>query len=157
MCVFFCYSVLLCFITGYWIKFPVLYRRTLFTHCICNSLHLLILDSQSFSLPLPFPLGNHKSVLCLWVCFCSVDMFVSYFRFHIWVISFGIVIYVYIYIYIHIFFIHSSVDRHLICFYVLAIVNSAAMNISQFSSVAQLCPILWNPKDCSTSGLPIHH
>ena len=33
-----------------------------------------------------------------------------------------------IYIY-HIFFIHSSVDRHLGCFQVLAIVNSADMNI----------------------------
>ena len=37
-------------------------------------------------------------------------------------------IYIYIYIY-HKFFIHSSVDRHFGCFNVLAIVNSAAMNI----------------------------
>ena len=27
----------------------------------------------------------------------------------------------------------------------------------QFSSVAQSCPTLWDPTDCSTSGLPVHH
>ena len=27
----------------------------------------------------------------------------------------------------------------------------------QFSSIAQLCPTLCNPMDCSTPGLPIHH
>ena len=37
-------------------------------------------------------------------------------------------IYIYIYIDIHIFFIHLSVDGHLDCFQVLAIVNGAAMN-----------------------------
>ena len=30
-------------------------------------------------------------------------------------------------------------------------------NISQFSSVAQLCPILCDPMNCSTPGLPVHH
>ena len=34
----------------------------------------------------------------------------------------------------HIFFIHSSVDRHLRSFHVLAIVNSAAMNIGVYVS-----------------------
>ena len=27
----------------------------------------------------------------------------------------------------------------------------------QFSSVAQLCPTLCNPMDCSTPALPVHH
>ena len=27
----------------------------------------------------------------------------------------------------------------------------------QFSSVAQSCPTLCNPMDCSTLGLPVHH
>ena len=31
------------------------------------------------------------------------------------------------------------------------------MDISQFSSVAQSCPTLCNPMNCSTPGLPVHH
>ena len=27
----------------------------------------------------------------------------------------------------------------------------------QFSSVAQSCPVLYNPMDCSTPGFPVHH
>ena len=30
-------------------------------------------------------------------------------------------------------------------------------HLVQFSSVAQLCPTLYDPMDCSTSGLPVHH
>ena len=31
------------------------------------------------------------------------------------------------------------------------------MSVCPFSSVAQLCPTLCNPMDCSTPGLPVHH
>ena len=35
----------------------------------------------------------------------------------------------------HIFLLHSSVDGYLVCFQVLAIVNSAAMNIREHASI----------------------
>ena len=31
------------------------------------------------------------------------------------------------------------------------------MSVSQFSSVAQSCPTLCDPMNCSTPGLPVHH
>ena len=34
---------------------------------------------------------------------------------------------------------------------------TVTMTQLQFSSVAQWCPTLCNPMDCSTPGLPVHH
>ena len=48
--------------------------------------------------------------------------------------TYGLVICHYIYMY-HTFFIHSSIDAHLGCFQVLAIVNSAALNIGVHVSI----------------------
>ena len=55
----FSYSFPSCFITEYWVLFPVLYSKTLLLfHSICNSLYLLIPNSQSILSPLSFPRGN---------------------------------------------------------------------------------------------------
>ena len=35
--------------------------------------------------------------------------------------------------------------------------TTEALLVYQFSSVAQLCPILCNPMDCSIPGFPVHH
>ena len=60
---------------------------------------------------------------------------------------------IYIYIYIHlIFFIHLSVDGHLGCFHVLAIVNSAAMN----TGCIYLFELWFSPDICPGVGLLDH-
>ena len=46
-----------------------------------------------------------------------------------------IYIYIHKYIYYHSFFIYSSVDGHLHCFHVLAIINSAAVNMGVLLNV----------------------
>ena len=58
----------------------------------------------------------------------------------------------------HSFLIHSSADGHLGCFHVLAIINSAAMNIGVHVAIAkslQSCPTLCDPMDSSPPGSPV--
>ena len=47
----------------------------------------------------------------------------------------------------HSFFIHSSADGHLGCFHVLAIINSAAMNIGVHVSLSDLVSSVCMPRN----------
>ena len=42
-------------------------------------------------------------------------------------------------------------------FFALPYFSSVQFSSVQFTSVAQLCLTLWDPMDCSTPGLPVHH
>ena len=56
--------------------------------------------------------------------------------------------------------IHYPFNRYLLCFPFLplwTILHKFFLYILQFSSVAQSCPTLCDPMDCSTPGLPVHH
>ena len=44
-----------------------------------------------------------------------------------------------------------------IAFYVFFKIGKETLIIIQFSSVAQSCPTLCDPVDCSIPGLPVHH
>ena len=84
------HSFPLCFVTGYWIQFPVLYNRTLlFIHSLYHSLHLLIADSQFIHLLPPSPLATQVCSLWLWVSFCFVDKFTCVILDSTFVISYG--------------------------------------------------------------------
>ena len=51
-----------------------------------------------------------------------------------------------------------DISQHLmcVCMCVCVCVDRKALCL-QFSSVAQSCPILCDPMDCSTPGFPVHH
>ena len=59
------------------------------------------------------------------------------------------------------FHLPSVPSRHqvhnIIPFYWLSFLSSSYHQLLSVSSVAQLCPTLCHPMDCSTPGLPVHH
>ena len=73
-------------------QFPVLYSRTsLLIYSNCNSQHLLTLNSQSIPLLPPFTLETKYFLyVCESVPVLKIGSFVPYFRFHVYVISYGI-------------------------------------------------------------------
>ena len=55
---------------------------------------------------------------------------------------------------------HTELEGFMRYFYIFYFIFLSHVNFEasvQFSSVAQSCPTLCDPKNCSTPGLPVHH
>ena len=111
----------------------LLYSKSLlFIYCICSSVCLLIPNSNLSLLP-PLETVSLVSMSMSLFLFCKqvclYNILGSTYKWYrtfvlLWLTSLSVIVSIY-----HIFFIQSSVDGHLGCFYVLAVVNSAAVNI----------------------------
>ena len=52
----------------------------------------------------------------------------------------------------------DTVSSKFCCFFFFSFLFSGwIISFVQFSSIAQSCPTLWDPTDCSTPGFPVHH
>ena len=145
-------------------------QTSLLIHPKCNSLHLLTPSSQSIPLPPSSPLAttNLFSMSVTLFLFCGkvhlCHILDSMYKWYIWYLFFcltsltmrlssciqvaanGIILFFFmaewyciVYIY-HTLLIHSSVDGHLVHFHVLALVNSAAMNMLLFPLLRNQMP-----------------
>ena len=83
----------------------------------------------------------------------SMLLQMALFHSFLWLSNIPLCIYMY-----HIFFIHSSVDEHLGCFHILAIVNSAALNIGVHESFWIMVFSRYMPRSrIAGSTWPSHH
>ena len=67
------------------------------------------------------------------------------------------IIYDFIYPCVHIFLLVFKIPLLQIMFTLTAKLLNYQLSDIQFSSVAQSCPTLCDPMNCSTPGLPVHH
>ena len=135
---------------------------------VTGGLYLLTTFIHFTHLPHPIS-GNHQSVLCIYkldgifVLFLdsTLSEIIQYFSFSVWLISLSIIplrtIYIvksviifsfYGWIILHcvcvysILFIHSSINRHLSCFHMLAIVNHPTMSMEVHVFLRHCFPFL---------------
>ena len=114
---------------------------------------------QCYSLNSSFPLFPQR---CTWVCSlrrhlysCPANRFIStttFFR----ILKWNFKVEYAMYSLVSAVFQSDYFEIHHVILYISNFFTSQK-NISLFSSVAQLCPTLCDPMNCSTPGLPVHH